>query len=142
VEAAAVRERGFRPSGAGDGALGDRLSVLLAEAGLAPPSVGELQASTGEAGVADALRLAARAGTVVAVERDRYFHASALARFRGALAQLAARGAITPAGVREVTGISRKFLIPLLEWSDREGLTIRQGEGRVAGPRLADNRPV
>jgi selenocysteine-specific elongation factor len=142
IDGGVVREGAFRPSVAGGTALVDRLVTMLDEAGLAPPSVGELETALPAAAVAEALRLAARTGRIVALERDRYFHPSALARFRDALSGVAAAGAITPAAIREVLGVSRKFLIPLLEWSDREGLTVRRGEARVAGPALAKARPV
>jgi hypothetical protein len=33
--------------------------------------------------------------------------------------------------VRERTGLSRKFLIPLLEYADRAGVTRRVGDARV-----------
>ena len=31
-------------------------------------------------------------------------------------------------------GLSRKFAIPLLEWLDQEGVTVRRGDVRIAGP--------
>jgi selenocysteine-specific elongation factor len=46
-----------------------------------------------------------------------------------------AAGDITPALLRDRLGISRKFLIPLLEWADRQGITRRIGESRVLGSR-------
>jgi selenocysteine-specific elongation factor len=131
-----IHEDGFAPRSAGGAALVERLVSLLASAGLAPPSVAELESAHGIQGAAEALRLAARSGRVVAVERDRYFAESALAEFTAALARVAAAGPITPAAVREATGATRKYLIPLLEWSDRAGFTIRRGEARVAGPGL------
>jgi selenocysteine-specific elongation factor len=73
---------------------------------------------------------------VVSVERDRYFGRSALAGFVTALRSIGASGAITPGAVRDATGLTRKFVIPLLEWADNSGLTVRRGEGRVAGPKL------
>jgi hypothetical protein len=36
----------------------------------------------------------------------------------------------TIADFRERTGLSRKYAIPVLEWSDREGLTVRRGDSR------------
>ncbi len=36
----------------------------------------------------------------------------------------------TVAGFRDQTGLSRKYVVPILEWSDREGLTIRRGDVR------------
>ncbi len=43
-------------------------------------------------------------------------------------------GRATPAQLREKTGLSRKYLIPLLEWMDAQRLTVRQGDSRGAGP--------
>jgi selenocysteine-specific elongation factor len=40
------------------------------------------------------------------------------------------QGPIVPAAVRDRLGISRKYLIPLLEWADGRGITVREGEGR------------
>ncbi|MGH8942097.1 MAG: SelB C-terminal domain-containing protein [Acidimicrobiia bacterium] len=31
---------------------------------------------------------------------------------------------------RDHTGLSRKYVVPILEWADREGLTIRRGDVR------------
>ncbi|TFG42860.1 MAG: hypothetical protein E4H41_10250, partial [Gemmatimonadales bacterium] len=39
-------------------------------------------------------------------------------------------GDITVSVIREKTGLSRKYLIPLLEWADRQGITRRNGEVR------------
>jgi selenocysteine-specific elongation factor len=36
----------------------------------------------------------------------------------------------TVAEFRDKTGLSRKYAVPILEWSDREGLTIRRGDTR------------
>jgi len=41
------------------------------------------------------------------------------------------KGEITPPEYRELTGLSRKFLIPLLEHFDSEKVTIRVGDKRV-----------
>jgi len=32
--------------------------------------------------------------------------------------------------VRDRLGVTRKYLIPLLEWADGRGITVREGEGR------------
>ena len=34
------------------------------------------------------------------------------------------------AGLKEITGLSRKFLIALLEYMDREKITVRVGDAR------------
>jgi hypothetical protein len=38
---------------------------------------------------------------------------------------------LSPAHLREALGISRKFLVPFLEYCDRRRITERRGEGRV-----------
>jgi selenocysteine-specific elongation factor len=45
--------------------------------------------------------------------------------------QLAAGKVYVPAQLRDMLGLSRKFLIPFLEFCDRKGITERRGEGRV-----------
>ena len=131
-----IRTAGFEPKVEGGQALIDQVVGLVRAGGLTPPDLAELETTVGRRGIADALRLAARAGTVSAVEAERYYSAEALARFRAALSELGASGAaITPAGLRERLGLSRKFLIPLLEWADRERLTVRSGDARrLVGP--------
>ena len=37
----------------------------------------------------------------------------------------------TPSELKDVLGVSRKFLIPLLEFCDKTGVTERSGDGRV-----------
>ena len=133
VEGATIRERRFRPRVAGGDTLVDQVVKLVELAGLTPPAAPEIEAELKTRGVLDALRLAARDGRVEAVERDRYFSRAALTGFREAVFRVAARGPITPQALRDETGISRKFLIPLLEWSDRTGLTVRTGDSRILG---------
>ncbi|WP_261974677.1 SelB domain-containing protein [Geobacter metallireducens] len=38
---------------------------------------------------------------------------------------------MTPPEFRELTGLSRKFMIPLLEFFDQEKITIRVGDKRI-----------
>ena len=40
-----------------------------------------------------------------------------------------------PSDFKEMTGLSRRFAIPLLEWLDAQRVTVRQGDGRVAPSR-------
>ncbi len=39
-------------------------------------------------------------------------------------------GEFTVADFRDAAGLSRKYAVPILEWSDREGLTLRRGDLR------------
>jgi selenocysteine-specific elongation factor len=121
---------GFAPRVTGGEAEIDRIVQILSAAELAPPSVAELERSTGRRDLHPLLRLAAARGKVEAVERDRYYAREALDRFTGVLTDLGRQGPIVPAAVRDRLGISRKFLIPLLEWADGRGITVREGDAR------------
>jgi selenocysteine-specific elongation factor len=120
---------GFVAQGGGEAEL-DRIVKILSDAELSPPSVAELERSTGRKDLYRILRLAAARGRVEAVERDRYYAREALERFTGVLNDLGQAGVIIPATIRDRLGISRKYLIPLLEWADGQGITVREGDGR------------
>jgi selenocysteine-specific elongation factor len=108
----------------------DRVVAAVVEGGLTPPSVAELEQRLGRHDVVAILKIAAGQGRVTAVERDRYFATPALDRFVAVVREVGAGGDIAPAALRERLGLSRKFLIPLLEWSDARGVTVRNGESR------------
>ena len=102
-------------------------------AGREPPSVGELSGRFGADTVA-LLRLLERGGEMIQVETDRYYSAEAVGRMVADLKSGLADGReYAPAELREMLGISRKFLIPFLEYCDRTGVTERRSIGRVLG---------
>ena len=141
----AASEAAKRPAGPPTAEVeADRLWLLarLGNAAAAPPTGPELTAERGHL-VLPAIRLLEREGAIVAVERDRWYHADSLAAVLGALAGALGNGAErTPAELREVVGVSRKFLVPLLEFCDRQGYTVRTATGRTAGPALGRHRIV
>jgi selenocysteine-specific elongation factor len=68
---------------------------------------------------------------VVAVEANRYFMRSTVTQLvTQVLEGMSDEEEYGPAELREFVGLSRKFLIPFLEFCDREGYTIRNGLGR------------
>jgi selenocysteine-specific elongation factor len=121
---------GFAPRVEGGDVEIDRLVQLLEGASLTPPSLSELERQTGRRDVAAILRLAAASGRVEPVERDRYYTRGALDRFVAALEEEGRQGDIVPSTLRQRLGISRKYLIPLLEWADAKGITVRVGDTR------------
>jgi selenocysteine-specific elongation factor len=131
-EGSIVRRPDFKPGGSPEARLArDRVLEALRWADAEPPSVSELVARLPGTDVPGVLRLLARDGSVIAVGQDRYYEAAALGRERRRLEEaLAATGPATPAAIRERLGRSRKWLIPLLEWADREGVTVREGDLR------------
>ena len=115
----------------------ERVLTTLRAAGAEPPSVGELEQLCGAASV-PLLRLLERSGEVVQVESDRYYAASALAGLVATLrAKMEAGRPYTPAELRDMLGLSRKFLIPLLEYCDRVGVTTRRGGERLIAAAVA-----
>lgn len=115
---------GFTPRAEGGDAAVTELVRLVEEAGLAPPDVAELAHRTGRRDAGAILRLAAADGRVEAVERDRYYARAVLDRFVQTLRETAPDEAVVPSRLRDRLGITRKYLIPLLEWSDAKGVTI------------------
>lgn len=122
--------RGFRSRVSGGDAIVAEMVARLQAAGLAPPSVPELALLVGRPDLPAILRIAEAERSVEAVERDRYYSRTALEAFSRAVVEAGASGEVTVGRLRETLGLSRKFLIPLLEWSDRQGLTVRSGDTR------------
>ena len=111
---------------------GGRLAQRLAEARWQLPTVAELQKEFADPSVPALLAHLAREGSVERVDQERYALKQALEEFRHAVEDtLRELGAATPAQFRDRLGLTRKYLIPLLEWADRRGITSRQGDTRV-----------
>jgi selenocysteine-specific elongation factor len=69
---------------------------------------------------------------LVKVSDDLVFHQSALADLRKTISARKARSPkIDVAGFKDLTGVSRKYAIPLLEYLDRERITRRDGDMRT-----------
>src|SRR4029078_7279527 len=114
-------------------ALAAELVAHLTAAAADRPTVEELAASLGapQAEVASVTRLLARQGDLVAVEANRYFMRSTVTELATRLLEgMSVKGDYGPAELREFVGLSRKFLIPFLEYCDREGYTVRNDLGR------------
>ena len=132
-----LRPRGWAPLN-DPVALADRRWVIerLRAAGSEPPNAAELAAERGHE-VRTALKGLEKEGAIVPVELDRWYAAESFASILRLLAAaLQAPAPVAPSALREALGVSRKFLIPLLEHCDRRGFTRRQGDGRVRGPAL------
>ena len=66
------------------------------------------------------------------VEPNRFYSVEAVREMAEALrAGMRAGREYGPAELRAFVGVSRKYLIPLLEYYDRTGVTDRRGQGRV-----------
>jgi len=130
-----ARLAGWRPAfDARASGVRDQVARRVAEAKWQVPTVAELERELPDAPVRAVLAHLAREGVVEQMDQERYAAATALAEFRAVLeATLTELGSATPAELRDRLGLTRKYLIPLLEWADRRGVTRRTGDARVLG---------
>src|SRR6266481_1633152 len=113
----------------------EQIEAAFARASLALPAVKEVLAKlTIEAKRAEKLlQILLREKNLVRVSPELVFHRQALAQLKEQLsAYKKAKGdRISVPAFKELTGITRKYAIPLLEYLDREHVTRRAGDERV-----------
>lgn len=102
--------------------------------GLTPPEANAILAGfTGRREKAyDVFQLLVKEGLLVRIKENYYLHRDALGdlqdRYRKLLQE---KGQATPADLKELTGLTRKYLIPLMEYFDMIKFTIRAGDNRI-----------
>lgn len=110
-----------------------RAMDLIRGGGLSPPSTQEIaeKLKVAAADVKKLLVVGARDGKIVRVKDNLYFDSGALENLKGKLIKyLKEKGEITTQGFKEMTGSTRKYMIPLFEYFDGEKVTIRIGDVR------------
>ena len=103
--------------------------AALAREPLQPPSATTLQQEFGVD--LDLLIALADRGDVVRVGAEGVFLPIAVERFGDAVIDALQHGPITVAAARDLTGSSRKHVLPLLQFLDDHGLTRRVGDDRI-----------
>ena len=119
------------PPGRDDGCAA--LDAELRLGGMEPPTLQELsrRLNTPEKLLREQLALLAREGRAIRVASDLHYAPEPLTILRNQLSLfIREEGEITPAGFRNLTGLSRKIMIPLLEYFDSIKVTIRVGDLR------------
>lgn len=114
--------------------LQEKIIAALVRGGSEPPTIKELcdGVRCSEKELLVHLGVLVREGRVMKVKSDVFYAPAPLAELKEKLiALLREKGEITPPEFREITGLSRKFMIPLLEYFDQEKVTIRVGDKRV-----------
>lgn len=107
--------------------------------GFEPPTTRELTTQTGrsERDVFEAIAVLQRKGALTRISREMSMasehHTRLLAELRD---YLHAHQTLDMQAFKQLTGLSRKFAVPLMEHFDRLQITRRQGDLRVPGPRL------
>jgi selenocysteine-specific elongation factor len=114
--------------------LQKKILDLYHKGGISPPTRKEvletLKVPEGE--VLNLLKLLMQTGAVVKINDDLYYDNEFLTSIKATVtAHLEKKSEITAQEFRELTGLSRKFLIPLLEYFDKTKLTMRIGDKRI-----------
>jgi selenocysteine-specific elongation factor len=110
------------------------LEQALQKGWMEAPTVKELCDLLGcsEKELLDHANLLAREGKAAKIKPDVFYAPGAVAEIKEKLVtHLKENGDITPPQFRDLTGLSRKFMIPLLEYFDQEKVTMRVGDKRV-----------
>ena len=137
VASGMVRVPAFAPTLSGDRAeYGRALEAKLAAAGAQGATIAELASDLPAETAAEIAEFFVRTGTAARVGNDRYYAQAVLDEIsRTTVAAIRQRGEVGPADLREALGLSRKYLIPLLEWLDARQITMRVGDTRRLGPK-------
>jgi selenocysteine-specific elongation factor len=111
-----------------------KIEELLVKGGTEPPTVKELceLLRLPEKPLLDHLGLLIRQGRAVKVKSDLFYAPGPLQIISETMLEyLRSKGEITPAEFRAISGLSRKFMIPVLEYFDSLKMTVRVGDKRL-----------
>lgn len=114
--------------------LRGEITALYNDAGFAPPTLKEVRErfAARKSQAADVLGVMLKEGVLIKISEDLYFHRDVLQRLREDYRALILKdGKATPTTFKELTGLTRKFIIPLMEYFDTAKLTIRAGDHRI-----------
>ncbi len=116
----------------GQEALRARMEKAWAEAGWTPPLFKEFAENEDLKQAKQVLQVLINEKVLVKLKEDLYYHAPALEEIKRKLIDYCeAHERIGAQQFKELTGLSRKYLIPLLEHFDATQVTIRVGDERV-----------
>lgn len=114
--------------------LRQSIASTYAQAGLAPPSLAEVISGFPDrkAKAQNIVKLMLKEGELVQINEDLCFARGALEKLREDYrTRLVRDGQATPATFKDLTGLSRKYIIPLMEYFDASKLTVRVGDHRI-----------
>jgi selenocysteine-specific elongation factor len=118
----------------------DTLVETFRSSGLGPVRIDEIisaaaiHSKLSEENVRRILKTLLEAGEVVKVSEEFYFSQKSIDELRTKLSKFAENSSdrlIDVAQFKDLAGVSRKYAIPLLEYFDREKVTVRSGDKRI-----------
>jgi selenocysteine-specific elongation factor len=113
--------------------LKNKILAAYSQGRLSPPWFKDIcrKLETPEKTAKEVLTLLVNEGLLVKVKEDQYYHRDHLDRLKDELVEfLMTHEEITTPQFKDMTGVSRKYVIPLIEYFDRTQLTIRVGDIR------------
>jgi len=119
--------------------LAERIESRLLEAGANVPTLDELREEMDADEFDSIVKLLGETGRVVKVTTTLLFHPSVVDDVRSRLLErLDQEGELGVPAFKNMIGVTRKYAIPLLEYFDREGTTMRSGNVRIKGRRARE----
>jgi selenocysteine-specific elongation factor len=104
------------------------------DAGLTPSSLTEVmnKFKNQKTKAQSIIKLMLKEGDLIQINEELCFARETLEKLRNNYkAQLIKDGKATPANFKDLTGLSRKYIIPLMEYFDMSRLTVRVGDHRI-----------
>jgi len=109
-----------------------KLEAIYRKSGLEPPYFKELKEEFPGNTASEVLDVMVKEGRLLKVKEDLYFDRQAVEALEERLiAFLKTNGEITTPQFKDMTGTSRKYTIPLIEYFDLKQITVRVGDSRV-----------
>ena len=114
--------------------LRENIAGIYLESKLTPPSTKEIMErfSDRKTETVNVLNVMFNDGILIKINEDMYYHKQFIDTLRKDYKEFLLKNKeSTPAIFRDMTGLSRKYIIPLMEYFDKTKLTIRVGDHRV-----------
>ena len=110
------------------------IAQIYKEAGLTPPSLTEVinKFSDRKTKAQSIIKLMLKDGDLIKINEELCFSSESLNNVRNDYKSMLIKdGKATPASFKNLTGLPRKYIIPLMEYFDMNKLTVRVGDHRI-----------
>jgi selenocysteine-specific elongation factor len=114
--------------------LRHNIARIYSEAGLTPPSLNDVvnNFKDQKTKAQSIIKLMLKDEDLIKINEELCFASGSLRKLRDDYkAMLVKDGKATPATFKDLTGLSRKYIIPLMEYFDMNKLTVRVGDHRI-----------
>jgi selenocysteine-specific elongation factor len=142
--AVSVSRRGYRPFEGSDDVLSEEKRIrhaieeIFDEGGINPPGPQDIieKVRSGLLDVQEVFQVLVDSGAIVKLGQNAYLKMETIAAAREKiLLHLKCNGEITVGEAKVLFGASRKIIIPLMEYFDSTGVTLRDGDKRLPHPK-------